>query len=119
VPASIESSSGTAVAATDRQTGAPFPPARLALAVWGIAAFFYLAGFYLRVFPAVITTELMRDFRISASALGNFSAVYFYAYILMQIPTGVLVDSWGAPPPSGGSSRSSSPRTGSRPNASR
>jgi MFS family permease len=72
------------------------PPARLAVSVWAVAAFFYLAGFYLRVFPAVITTELMRDFHINASALGSFSAVYFYAYILMQVPTGVLVDSWGA-----------------------
>ena len=43
-----------------------------------------------------MTTELMRDFGIGASQLGNFSAVYFYAYIAMQIPTGVLVDSWGA-----------------------
>ena len=43
-----------------------------------------------------MTTELMRDFGINASQLGHFSAVYFYAYIAMQIPTGVLVDSWGA-----------------------
>jgi MFS family permease len=33
---------------------------------------------------------------LRASELRNFSAVYFYAYILMQIPTGVLVDTWGA-----------------------
>jgi sugar phosphate permease len=96
VPVSIESSARTAVVANRATATVPLPPARLALAVWGVAAFFYLAGFYLRVFPAVITTELMRDFRINAGALGNFSAVYFYAYILMQIPTGVLVDSWGA-----------------------
>jgi MFS family permease len=44
----------------------------------------------------VMTTELMRDFGIKASQLGQFSAFYFYAYIVMQIPTGVLVDSWGA-----------------------
>src|SRR5262249_57343162 len=43
-----------------------------------------------------MTTELMRDFGIAASQLGQFSAFYFYAYILMQVPTGVLVDSWGA-----------------------
>src|SRR3954467_15852516 len=43
-----------------------------------------------------MTTELMRDFGIGASQLGQFSAFYFYAYIAMQIPTGVLVDSWGA-----------------------
>lgn len=64
--------------------------------VWGIAPLFYLSAFYLRNSPAVMTTELMRDFSITASQLGQFSAVYFYAYVLMQIPTGVLVDSWGA-----------------------
>lgn len=76
--------------------GAPFAPGWLSWLVWGVAAFFYLAGFYLRVSPAVMTAELMRAFSINASALGNFSAVYFYTYVLMQIPTGVLVDSWGA-----------------------
>jgi len=74
----------------------PRAPAWLAWSVWGTAAFFYLAGFYLRVSPAVMTNELMRAFSITAGDLGNFSAVYFYTYVLMQIPTGVLVDSWGA-----------------------
>lgn len=72
------------------------PPAWLSSSVWVVAASFYLAAFYLRSSPAVMTTELMRDFQIGASQLGTFSAVYFYAYILMQIPTGVLVDTWGA-----------------------
>ena len=74
----------------------PIPNSAVAWSVWGLAATYYLAAFYLRSSPAVMTTELMRDFGISASQLGNFSAVYFYAYIAMQIPTGVLVDSWGA-----------------------
>jgi sugar phosphate permease len=64
--------------------------------VWGVAAFFYLGAFYLRTSPVVMTSELMRDFGITAVQLGNLSAFYFYAYVLMQIPTGVLVDSWGA-----------------------
>jgi sugar phosphate permease len=72
------------------------PPSPLSWSIWGVAATFYLAAFYLRTSPAVMTTELMRDFGIGASQLGNFSAVYFYSYIVMQIPTGVLVDSWGA-----------------------
>jgi sugar phosphate permease len=71
-------------------------PDWLSWSVWGVAAFFYLAGFYLRVSPAVMTTELMRAFNITAGDLGNLSAVYFYPYVAMQIPTGVLVDSWGA-----------------------
>jgi sugar phosphate permease len=71
-------------------------PSWLAWSVWGTAALFYLVGFYLRVSPAVMTTELMGAFNITAADLGNFSAVYFYTYVVMQIPTGVLVDSWGA-----------------------
>jgi MFS family permease len=55
-----------------------------------------LIGFYLRVAPAVITDQLMADFRIGAAALGNLSAFYYYSYVAMQIPTGALVDSWGA-----------------------
>ena len=64
--------------------------------VWGIAALFYLTGFYQRVSPAVMTTELMRDFGLGAKNLGSLSAFYFYFYVAMQIPVGVLIDSWGA-----------------------
>jgi sugar phosphate permease len=73
----------------------PVPPSALAWSVWAVAATYYLAAFYLRTSPAVMTTELMRDLGINAGQLGQFSAVYFYAYIALQIPTGVLVDSWG------------------------
>lgn len=64
--------------------------------VWGIAALFYLTGFYQRVSPAVMTSELMRDFGLGARSLGSLSAFYFYFYVAMQIPVGVLIDSWGA-----------------------
>jgi MFS family permease len=64
--------------------------------VWGIAALFYLTGFYQRVSPAVMTSELMRDFGLGAKSLGSLSAFYFYFYVAMQVPVGVLIDSWGA-----------------------
>lgn len=71
------------------------PPARLSWIVWGLGALFYFTGFYQRVAPAVMTDQLMSDFHISAAALGHFSAFYFYSYVAMQIPTGVLADRWG------------------------
>lgn len=37
----------------------------------------------------------MQDFQINATALGNLSAFYFYSYVAMQIPTGILADKWG------------------------
>jgi len=71
------------------------PPMSLAWIVWGLGAVFYLMGFFQRVAPAVITSELMREFDINAAALGNLSAFYFYSYVAMQIPTGILADRWG------------------------
>lgn len=72
-----------------------FPPAGLAWSVWGLGALLYLIAFYLRVAPAVITDQLMVEFAISGAALGNLSAFYFYSYVAMQIPTGMMADRWG------------------------
>src|SRR5437588_3336253 len=72
------------------------PPVWLSLIVWSIPAIFYLTAFYLRSSPAVMTGELMHSFGIGAKELGSLSAFYFYAYVLAQIPTGMLIDSWGA-----------------------
>ncbi|MCE5284199.1 MAG: MFS transporter [Deltaproteobacteria bacterium] len=77
------------------QTSASPPPLRLSLAMWGMAVAFYLFGFFQRVTPAVLTQELMREFSLTAAALGNLSAFYFYFYAGMQIPTGMLVDRFG------------------------
>lgn len=71
------------------------PPLRLAFAVWGLGAALYLAGFYQRVAPAVITRELMSEFALGAAALGNLAALYYYSYVAMQIPAGVMADRWG------------------------
>jgi len=63
--------------------------------VWALGAALYLIAFYQRVAPAVITQELSRDFGLSAGSLGNLSAFYFYSYVAVQIPTGLLADRWG------------------------
>ncbi len=76
----------------DNPTG---PPMALAWFIWGLGALFYLAGFFQRVAPGVMTRELMQDFNISASGLGHLSALYFYSYVAMQIPTGILADTLG------------------------
>lgn len=67
----------------------------LAFLVWGLAAALYFMAFFQRVTPAVITRELMAEFAIGAAALGNLSAFYFYSYVGLQIPTGILLDRWG------------------------
>ncbi|MDQ5880281.1 MAG: hypothetical protein QG616_110 [Pseudomonadota bacterium] len=77
------------------EQGRAYPPAVLAWSVWGLGALLYLIGFYQRVAPAVITDRLMADFTLGAAALGNLSAFYFYSYVAMQIPTGIIADRWG------------------------
>lgn len=72
-----------------------YPPFTYALGIWALGAGLYLIGFFQRVAPAVITRELTTEFGLSAAALGNLSALYFYTYVAIQIPTGVLVDHWG------------------------
>ncbi len=75
--------------------GTAVPPPQLSWFMWGLGAVLYLIGFFQRVAPAVITAELMQDFAISATGLGNLSAFYFYSYVFMQVPTGILADRLG------------------------
>jgi len=72
-----------------------YPPASLAWFVWSLGAALYLIAFYQRVAPAVLTQELQREFALTGAALGNLSAFYFYGYVAMQIPTGLIADQWG------------------------
>jgi MFS family permease len=72
-----------------------YPPPLLGWSVWGLGSLLYLLGFYQRVAPAVMTSELMADFATGAAGLGNLSACYYYSYVAMQVPTGLLADAWG------------------------
>lgn len=71
------------------------PPATVAWTIWCLGAALYFIGFYQRVSPAVITAELTDAFTLTAAGLGNLSAFYFYSYVAMQIPTGILADRLG------------------------
>jgi len=64
-------------------------------AVFWIISAHYLIGYFHRVAPAVVAPELIRTFGISGAALGVLASTYFYAYAAMQIPVGILADSWG------------------------
>lgn len=72
------------------------PPLALSLTMWGLAAAFYLFGFFQRVTPAALAHELAKELAPTATALGWLSAAYFYCYALMQIPSGVLADRFGS-----------------------
>jgi len=65
------------------------------LIFWILAAQ-YLIVYFHRVSPAVVTSELIDAFSISGTSLGLLASAYFYPYAIMQIPVGILSDSWGA-----------------------
>ena len=64
--------------------------------VWGILITAYLVVFFHRLALGVVREDLTRAFEISATTFGNLGATYFYAYLVMQIPSGILADSLGA-----------------------
>ncbi|WP_423228252.1 MFS transporter [Rhodococcoides navarretei] len=55
----------------------------------------YFFVYFHRTSPAVIADEFMREFAVSALAVGLLSPVYFYPYAILQIPVGVLSDTKG------------------------
>lgn len=63
--------------------------------VWGLGCLFYFYEFLLQVSPSVMGQDLMRDFSVTAHALGFMSGVYFYSYAVMQIPGGIMMDRMG------------------------
>ncbi len=74
---------------------AAIPPLGLSFLMWGLAAAFYLYGFFQRVTPAALAHELSKELAQTATALGWLSATYFYCYAIMQLPSGLLADKFG------------------------
>lgn len=60
--------------------------------IWGLAAFYFFADYSARVSPSVMLTDLQQAFQVSAVGLGSLSAYFYYPYVAMQIPVGLLVD---------------------------
>ncbi len=68
---------------------------RIAWLIWGAAALFYFFETTLRVSPGVMTEELSEAFMVSPTMLGFLSSFYYFAYVPLQVPGGLIVDKWG------------------------
>ena len=55
----------------------------------------YVISFFQRFAPAGIAQDLTAAFNTTASSLGALAATYFYVYTVMQVPTGIFVDTFG------------------------
>lgn len=63
--------------------------------VFGLLAAAYFLVYFHRTSPAVVAVDLMADLKAGAALMGLLASAYFYPYALMQIPAGLLSDSWG------------------------
>ncbi|MGD1975228.1 MAG: MFS transporter [Desulfobacterales bacterium] len=63
--------------------------------VFCLLAFGYLLVYFHRLCPAVVALDMQTDLQTSGALLGFLAAAYFYPYALMQLPSGLLSDSWG------------------------
>lgn len=63
--------------------------------IWLLSALFMCYKYAIEVSPSVMTDDLMSVFSLTGTQMGNLAAAYFYTYLLMQIPAGLLIDRWG------------------------
>jgi sugar phosphate permease len=64
--------------------------------VWGVMALAYMVVFFHRLAAGVVRDDLISAFDLSSTAFGHLASTYSYAYLIMQIPVGLLADSLGA-----------------------
>lgn len=61
---------------------------------WTLALAYVLVYFH-RMCPAVVAVDMMQDLKAGGGLIGILGSAYFYPYALMQLPAGLLSDSWG------------------------
>ena len=70
---------------------------RIALAwfMWATTALFVLFQFFLQLSSGEIVDGLMKSFSLSALGGGVLASTYYYIYVVLQTPAGLLIDRFG------------------------
>ncbi len=64
--------------------------------VFGVCTSLFIMSMFYRMSSAVIAEDLSRDLHLSPRGLGLVGGVFFYAFALVQVPLGLLLDRAGA-----------------------
>ncbi len=64
--------------------------------IWLPAAFFALYQFFLQTSISVMIAPLKSEFLLNNAGIGFLSASFYYSYTILQIPSGILTDRFGA-----------------------
>jgi MFS family permease len=62
---------------------------------WGVLSLFFFYQYILRISPGIMVVELRQLFKLTAQEFSSLGAIYLYAYSLLQVPLGFLVDRLG------------------------
>lgn len=57
-----------------------------------LCAAFLFFKYVVQTFPSIISDQLIAEFHLKATGLGNLAACFFYSYIIVQLFAGVLLD---------------------------
>ena len=63
--------------------------------VWGILCFAYIIAIFHRMGMGVIRADMEKTLNLSAMSFAGLGSIFFYVYMVMQIPAGILVDFFG------------------------
>lgn len=63
--------------------------------IFGVLALAYFFVYFHRVSTAVVASDIQTQFGVGATSIALLSSAYFYTYTIMQLPSGILTDSWG------------------------
>jgi sugar phosphate permease len=69
--------------------------AKIGWFICALGAVFYAYEYLLRIAPSAMEDALRLHFNLTATGFGFLSAVYYYAYVPMQLPVGILMDRFG------------------------
>lgn len=64
--------------------------------IFGTAASFVFFQMVLQTFPSVMREGLVVDLSLNEAGFGGLSSSFYYPYILLQVPAGILVARFGA-----------------------
>ncbi len=64
--------------------------------VWGAVSLLSLMQFFLQTSGNMLQTDLIQTFHINEAQVGLLFSTFFWAYMLVQIPAGILLDLFGS-----------------------
>ena len=53
---------------------------------------FYCLDYYFRISPSLVFNEIMHQYQTIPLGMGAFASAFYFGYLIMQIPVGILLD---------------------------